>query len=135
MSQIYSKWELDTVMISIKESLKDRDLIDPEVTWTISTKDWNPVSLDIQYKVREDSLHTYKYFRGKDVGSLDNMIIEARQHIKDLKSRVELDHDEFMQMLGRVMDRAKDLGMDEDFINPLTSMMKKLASNAITSQL
>ena len=135
MSQIYSKWELDTVMISIKESLKDRDLIDPEVTWTISTKDWNPVSLDIQYKVRADSVHTYKYFRGKDVGSLDNMIIEARQHIKDLKSRVELDHDEFMQMLGRVMDRAKDLGMDEDFINPLTSMMKKLASNAITLQL
>jgi hypothetical protein len=122
-------------MISIKQELKDRDLIDPEVTLTVSTKDWNPVSLDIQYKVREDSLHTYKYFRGTTVGDLDNMVIEARGHIKELKSRVELDHDEFMLMLGRVMDRAKDLGMDEDFINPLTSMMKKLATNAITSQL
>jgi hypothetical protein len=132
---LYSKWELETAMISIKQELKDRDLIDPEVTLTVSTKDWNPVSLDIQYKVREDSLHTYKYFRGTTVGDLDNMVIEARGHIKELKSRVELDHDEFMLMLGRVMDRAKDLGMDEDFINPLTSMMKKLATNAITSQL
>ena len=135
MSTIYSKWELDEIMISIKEELKARDLIDPDVTWTISTKDWNPVSLDIQYKVREDSVHTYKYFRGTDVSSLDNMVIEARQYIKGLKSRTELDHDEFMLMLGRVMDRAKELGMDEDFVNPLTAMMKKLATNAITSSL
>lgn len=135
MSTIYSKWEMDTAMISIKESLKDRGLIDPEVSFTITTKDWNPASLDIQYKVREDSVSTYKYFRGTNVGDLDTMVIEAREYIKALKSRVELDHDEFMQMLGRVMDRAKDLGMDEDFINPLTSMMKKLATNAITSSL
>jgi hypothetical protein len=36
-----------------------------------------------------------------------------------------------MLMLGRVMDRAKDMGLDADFVNPLTSMMKKLASNAL----
>jgi hypothetical protein len=36
-----------------------------------------------------------------------------------------------MAMLGRVMDRAKDMGMDEHFINPLTDMMKRLASNAL----
>lgn len=136
MSTIYSKWEMETVMTEIKQSLTDRGLLDPEVTWTISTKDWNPVRLDIQYKVREDSVHTYKYFAGTNgVASLDTMVIEARAYIKALKSRVELDNDEFMQMLGRVMDRAKDLGMDEDFINPLTSMMKKLATNAITSSL
>lgn len=132
---LYSKWDLDVTMVEIKQELKDRDLIDPEVSWRISTNDWSPVSLDLQYKVRDDSLHTYKYFRGQTVGDIDNMVIEARAYIKSLKSRAELDHDEFMQMLGRVMDRAKDLGMDEDFINPLTSMMKKLASNAITSQL
>lgn len=135
MSTIYSKWELSTVMLELQQELKARDLIDPEVTWTISTKDWNPVRLDIQYKVREDSVHTYKYFAGDDVASLDNMVIEARQYIKGLKSRTELDHDEFMLMLGRVMDRAKELGMDEDFVNPLTAMMKKLATNAITSSL
>lgn len=132
---LYSKWDLDVTMVEIKQELKDRDLLDPEVTWRISTNDWNPVSLDLQYKVRDDSLHTYKYFRGQTVGDIDNMVIEAREYIKSLKSRAELDHDEFMLMLGRVMDRAKELGMDEDFVNPLTAMMKKLASNAITSQL
>ena len=128
---LYSKWDLDVTMVEIKQELKDRDLLDPEVTWRISTNDWSPVSLDLQYKVRDDSLHTYKYFRGQTVGDIDNMVIEAREYIKSLKSRAELDHDEFMLMLGRVMDRAKDMGMDEHFINPLTDMMKRLASNAL----
>jgi hypothetical protein len=132
---LYSKWDLDVTLVELKQDLKARDLLDPEVTLRISTNDWSPVSLDLQYKVRDDSLHTYKYFRGQTVGDIDNMVIEARAYIKSLKSRAELDHDEFMLMLGRVMDRAKDLGMDEDFVNPLTAMMKKLASNAITSQL
>ena len=135
MSHIHSKWEIEDAMISIKESLKERDLIDPEVTVTISTKDWCATCFEIQYKVRADSTTIYKSFRGESVNDLDNIVIETRAHIKGLKSRDELDHDEFMLMLGRVMDRAKDLGMDEDFVNPLTAMMKKLASNAITSQL
>jgi len=135
MSTIYSKWELSTVMLELQQELTNREMLDPEVTWTISTKDWTPVRLELQYKVRPDSTTTYKYFTGDDVASLDNMVIEARQYMKALKSREELDHDEFMLMLGRVMDRAKELGMDEDFVNPLTAMMKKLATNAITSSL
>lgn len=135
MSTIYSKWELSTVMLELQQELTNREMLDPEVTWTISTKDWTPVRLELQYKVRPDSTTTYKYFTGESVSDLDNMVIEARQYMKALKSREELDHDEFMLMLGRVMDRAKELGMDEDFVNPLTAMMKKLATNAITSSL
>ena len=135
MSTIYSKWELSTVMLELQQELNYREMLDPEVTWTISTKDWTPVRLELQYKVRPDSTTTYKYFTGETVSDLDNMVIEARQYMKALKSREELDHDEFMLMLGRVMDRAKELGMDEDFVNPLTAMMKKLATNAITSSL
>jgi hypothetical protein len=135
MSTIYSKWELSTVMLELQQELTNREMLDPEVTWTISTKDWTPVRLELQYKVRPDSTTTYKYFTGESVSDMDNMVIEARQYMKALKSREELDHDEFMLMLGRVMDRAKELGMDEDFVNPLTAMMKKLATNAITSSL
>ena len=58
-------------------------------------------------------------------------MVEAHTYIEGLKSKSELEHEEFMTMLGRVMDRAKDMGMDEHFINPLTDMMKRLASNAL----
>jgi hypothetical protein len=61
----------------------------------------------------------------------EEIVEEAKAYIAALKSRTELEHEEFMLMLGRVMDRAKDMGLDADFVNPLTSMMKKLASNAL----
>lgn len=129
---IYSKWDMEEEVANLKALLKGKGLLDPEVTLEVSTSDWRPVRLQMHYKVREDSTTTYKTIYGEEgVMDLDRVSDEARTYIAELKSKEELEHEEFMAMLGRVMDRAKDLGMDEDFINPLTSMMKKLASNAI----
>lgn len=129
---IYSKWDMEAEVANLKALLKGKGLLDPEVTLEVSTSDWRPVRLQMHYKVREDSTYTYKtIYADKGVEDLDRVSDEAHTYITELKSKEELEHEEFMAMLGRVMDRAKDLGMDEDFINPLTSMMKKLASNAI----
>lgn len=129
---IYSKWDMEAEVADLKALLSLKGLLDPEVTLEVSTSDWRPVRLQMHYKVREDSTYTYKtIYADKGVEDLDRVSDEARTYITELKSKEELEHEEFMAMLGRVMDRAKDLGMDEDFINPLTSMMKKLASNAI----
>lgn len=127
--------DMFTAIQSIQHRLKSREFIDPEVTISVSTKDWRTTSLEVTYKVRDDSNYTYKTFYGDDAVKVDGLLTEAHTYIDGLKSKAEIEHEEFMAMLGRVMDRAKDLGMDEDFINPLTSMMKKLASNAIEHKL
>lgn len=128
---IYSKWDIDAEVHNIKALLVGKGLIDPEVTLEISTKDWKPCRVTLTYKLRSDSAYTYESFYGESFTDLEDVLGKARTYVTELKSKEELEHEEFMLMLGRVMDRAKDLGMDEDFINPLTSMMKKLASNAI----
>ena len=33
--------------------------------------------------------------------------------------------------LGRLIDQGRDIGIEVDFLNPLTAMMKKLATNAL----
>jgi hypothetical protein len=131
MATIYSKWDMINAVDGLKTALSSRDFIDPEVTVSISTTDWRPSRLEVNYKVRPDSTTVYKTFYGEEAHDVEKLVEEARTYITALKSRTELEHEEFMLMLGRVMDRAKDMGMDEDFVNPLTSMMKKLASNAI----
>ena len=40
----------------------------------------------------------------------------------------------FMGALGKVIDLGRDLGVDVDFINPLTATMKRLSENVITDQ-
>ena len=131
MDTIYSKWDIIKAVAAIKTSMVDREFLDPEVLIQIGTQDWRPCRLELTYKVRSDSATVYKSFYGEEQHNVTEVVEEAKAYIAALKSRTELEHEEFMTMLGRVMDRAKDMGMDEDFVNPLTSMMKKLASNAI----
>jgi hypothetical protein len=126
-----SAQRLHTSAKALQSRLKSREFLDPEVTISVSTKDWRTTNLDVSFKVRDDSIHTYKSFYGEDPAKLDDLIAEAHTYIESLKSKAELEHEEFMLMLGRVMDRAKDMGLDEHFINPLTAMMKELASNAL----
>lgn len=131
---IYSKWDILTALKDIKASLVTREMIDPEVTVEMSTKDYKPCRLELQYKVRDDSVYTFKVFYCDDAHGVEDVVDQATTYIAALKSRSEMEHEEFLAMLGRVMDRAKELGVDEEFINPLTSMMKKLATNAIEHQ-
>lgn len=123
--------DLHIAIKSLQSRLKTREFMDPEVTFSVSTKDWRTTSLDLSFKVRDDSVYTYKTFYGSLPDLTDELLAEAHAYIEGLKSKAELEHEEFMLMLGRVMDRAKDLGMDQHFINPLTDMMKRLATNAL----
>lgn len=128
---IYSKWDMIAAVKALKDTLVKREFLDPEVTLELSTKDWKPCRVEVQFKVRSDSTYTYKTFYADDAHEVDDVVGEAEAYISTLKSKAEMEHEEFMAMLGRVMDRAKDMGLDSDFINPLTSMMKKLATNAL----
>lgn len=123
--------ELHVAIKALQARLKSREFIDPEVSLSVSTKDWRTTCIEVSFKVREDSQYTYKSFYGDDASLVSDSLVEAHVYVEGLKSKAELEHEEFMTMLGRVMDRAKDLGMDEHFINPLTDMMKRLASNAL----
>jgi len=131
MDTIYSKWDIIEAIDSMRAVMAGREFIDPEVMIQIGTQDWRPCRLELNYKVRADSSTVYKSFYGEASHNLEEVVAEANAYITALKSRTELEHEEFMLMLGRVMDRAKDMGLDADFVNPLTSMMKKLASNAL----
>ena len=123
--------QLHVAIKALQARLKSRDFIDPEVSLSVSTKDWRTTCIEVSFKVRDDSQYTYKSFYGDDASLISDSLVEAHVYIEGLKSKAELEHEEFMAMLGRVMDRAKDMGMDEHFINPLTGMMKRLASNAL----
>jgi hypothetical protein len=127
--------DMSIAIKAIQSRLKTREFLDPEVTLSVSTKDWRTTNLDISFKVRDDAVYTYKSFYGEDAAKINELVTEAHAYIEGLKSKAELEHEEFMTMLGRVMDRAKEMGMDEHFINPLTAMMTKLASNAIEHKL
>lgn len=89
-------------------------------------------SFRISYKSSPDALQVSKFFQcGSDedfsaaVEAMDSFIAN------DLPSIEEQRMKEFIRKLSSVIEEGKNIGIDVDFINPLTSLMKQLSSNII----
>jgi len=62
---------------------------------------------------------------------IEQALIDAEAWIDAIPSREERDHEQFTAALGRLIDQGRDLGIEVDFLNPLTQMMERLATNAL----
>ncbi len=65
-------------------------------------------------------------------GSADQAIEKALAFIAELPDAKTAKLHAFMAKLGAVIDDGRALGVDVDFINPLTETMKRLSENVIT---
>ena len=59
------------------------------------------------------------------------MLQEAHAWIDAIPTAEQRAHDAFTKSLGRLIDQGRDIGIEVDFLNPLTAMMTKLATNAL----
>jgi len=62
---------------------------------------------------------------------IEQALVDAENWIDAIPSRDERDHEQFTAALGRLIDQGRDLGIEVDFLNPLTQMMERLATNAL----
>lgn len=73
----------------------------------------------------------YQCFNGD---TADEVIAKALQFINALPDAKTAKLHDFMGQLGKVIDTGRDLGIDVDYLNPLTETMKRLSENIITHQ-
>jgi len=64
----------------------------------------------------------------------DEAIAAATVFINALPDAKTAKLHDFMGQLGKVIDSGRDLGIDVDYLNPLTDTMKRLSENIITHQ-
>lgn len=55
-------------------------------------------------------------------------LVSAMQPIQDAK------RDAFIAAVGKLIEQGRDIGMEVEFLNPLTAMMSKLSTNIITKE-
>ena len=69
---------------------------------------------------------------GVDVNEwLITMLQDAHAWVDAIPTADERAHQAFTKSLGRLIDQGRDIGIEVDFLNPLTAMMEKLATNAL----
>ena len=62
---------------------------------------------------------------------LIEVLKDAHDWVDAIPTAGERAHKAFTESLGRLIDQGRDIGIEVDFLNPLTAMMKKLATNAL----
>lgn len=69
--------------------------------------------------------------RGEDIAeALQN----ARDIIEAIPPKADRDKAEFTRLLANVIDKGRSIGIEVDYLNPLTETMKRLSENALTYQ-
>ncbi len=63
--------------------------------------------------------------------TIDEQLARLHEQVATIKPAEEQLRLDFIEKFGRMIDEAREVGMEVDFINPLTAMMKKLSENAL----
>jgi hypothetical protein len=71
----------------------------------------------------------YEHFRCE---TLAETVAKAVEFINELPDAATAKLHDFMSQLGKVIDSGRDLGIEVDYLNPLTETMKRLSENVIT---
>ena len=58
----------------------------------------------------------------------------ASEILEAIQPKEDRDRAEFTRLLANVIDKGRTIGIDVDFLNPLTETMKRLSENALTFQ-
>lgn len=66
--------------------------------------------------------------------TFDDVVAKATAFINAMPDAKTARLHDFMGQLGKVIDSGRDLGIDVDYLNPLTDTMKRLSENIITHQ-
>jgi hypothetical protein len=126
--------QLKNAIADLEAQLINREMIGAYVDLELRTSDYRIGSLYLSYKTRDDAESQSKRFYAETWEDIGTAFEEAHAFVAALPSKAEIEHAEFMKMVGRAIDRGHDMGIDVQFLNPLTAMMEALATNALTKQ-
>jgi len=125
--------ELKAEAVRLERKLSAKGYITPDVDLHIGFLG-DELCLAITYRASEYGKSLNNFLYGKCVDGFDPMLEQAEAYIDSLQSIADAKRDEFIAAVGKLIDQGRDIGIEVDFLNPLTEMMTKLSSNIITKQ-
>jgi hypothetical protein len=100
-----------------------------EISVGFSTRE---LTSNIAYKAGGSTEYQFIHLEADD--GFEALIQDTEDYINGLKSVAEIQKDAFIASVGRLIDQGREIGVEVDFLNPLTALMDKLSSNIITKQ-
>ena len=92
------------------------------------------LTINLFYCADAHSSQVDKFFHGSCDAGIEALLLEAERHIANLPSIEDAKRDAFIAAVGRLIDQGKEIGVEVDFLNPLTALMDKLSTNILTKE-
>lgn len=92
------------------------------------------LTINLEYRTDAHSQIKNKFFYGSCDAGMEALFAKAEDHITNMPSIEDAKRDAFIAAVGKLIEHGRDIGIEVDFLNPLTDMMTKLSSNIITKQ-
>ena len=97
-----------------------------EITVGFSTRE---LTANISYKAGSEVQYKFIHLEADD--GFEGLIADTEDYINGLKSVSDILKENFVAAVGRLIDQGRDIGIEVEFLNPLTTMMDKLSSNIL----
>ena len=97
---------------------------------------WAGYELTVHLEYRSSSWVSSKseFIHADIEDGIDGVIAKAVKRVSEITSIEEQKKNDFIAAMGRLIDQGRDIGMEVEYMNPLTEMMGKLSTNIITKE-
>lgn len=127
--------QLNAECLRLQQVIADKGYVRPEVSLYVNWLGCDEITAKIGYRTSDAYSSEITKFPGVNVNKgWEALIAKVEAEIAEIPPIVETKRKEFLNAVGKLIDQGRDIGIDVDFLNPLTEMMKTLSSNIITDQ-
>ena len=125
--------EIKDALEAIEASILDKGYYGPSACLKVNWVGYD-LTLVLEYKSSSWASVKTDFFHADIGDGIECIIAKAVKHVADIVSIDDMKKKDFITAMGRLIDQGRDIGMEVEFMNPLTEMMGKLSTNIITKE-
>lgn len=116
---------------AMENTLREKGMTSPDVEITLNYTDSRPFRVGARWSLNHIFQHIEQPY---EILSPEETLAHAWSQIRQLKTAEEERKRQFLKSFGNLLDEARELDLDVEFINPLEESMRKLSENILEDQ-
>lgn len=125
--------EIAAALEFIEQRIKDKGYYCPNATFKINWIGY-PMTIAIEHRTGPHGTGHNEFIHATLDEGIEAMLSQADTYIAGLVSIEDAKKNAFIAAIGRLIDQGREIGVDVEYMNPLTEMMGKLSTNIITKE-
>ena len=115
----------------IEDRIKEKGYYNPSANIKINWVGYD-LTLAIESSTEAGSGCKTEFIHAPIDDGFEVLFVRADAYVNGMKSIVDAKKEAFIAAMGRLIDQGRAIGIEVEFMNPLTEMMGKLYTNIIT---